>query len=184
VTDIREKIQNLSQREKLLVGGAVLFIVVLLFYFFIISPAQERSTLLNRLITQKEGDFTELLLLQERYQRLKASEDEIVERLSSEAGKTSPLTQLEQVARKAGLREQIEQMKPLAPVATPRYVVTPVQLRLKGAGLQEVVAYLYEIENAQVPFHIKQIKIKPTARAAGRLDVTLEILTFTLAGGR
>jgi len=182
--DIRDKIQNLSQREKLVLGGAGVFIVCLLFYFFVISPAQERSRLLSRLITQKEREFKELLLLREQYQRFKASEDEIVTRLSSEAGNTSPLTHLEQVAQKAGLRGQIEQMKPLTPIATPRYVITPVQLRLKGAGLQEVITYLYEIENAPAPFHIKQIKIKPTARAAGRLDVTMEVLTFHLAGGR
>lgn len=182
--DIVDKIQKLSLREKLLVGGAGLFIVLLLIYFFVISPAQERSRLLNRLIIQKEREFTELLFLREQYQRLKASEDEIVKRLSSETGKTSPFTQLEQVARKAGLRGQIEQMKPLTPISTPRYVITPVQLRLKGADLSKVVNYLYHIEDSPIPFYVKQIKIKPTARAAGRLDVTLEILTFNLLGGR
>jgi Tfp pilus assembly protein PilO len=182
--DILDKIKNLSRREKLLVGGALFCIVCLLIYFFLVSPAQERSKLLNRLITQKEGEFKALLLLREEYQRLKASEDEIIKRLSSEAGNIPPLTQLENMAQKAGLREQLEQMKPLTPLTTPHYVITPVQLRLKGAGSQEVVAYLYEIENAPAPFHIKQIKIKPTARAAGRLDVTLEIMTFSRSGGR
>ena len=181
--EIPDKIKNLSLREKALVGGAVCFIMCLAIYFLLISPAQERSKLLSRLISQKEREFTELLILQKEYRTLKASEDEIVKRLSAGAENVSPLSHLEQLARKAGLREQIQQMKPLAPQANPRYVVTPVQMRFKGAGLQEVTTYLYEIENATVPFQIKRLKIKPTARAAGRLDVTLEILTFTLAGG-
>lgn len=177
-----ERIKNLSQREQIFVGGAVLFIICLLIYFFLITPALEKSKLMSRLITQKEREFTELLLLRKEYQTLKASEDEIVKRLSAEGGNISPLTHLEQLAQTAGLREQIQQMKPLAPTTTPRYVVTPVQMLFKGAGLQEVIAYLYEIESSDVPFHIKRLKIKPTIRSAGRLDVTLEILTFSVSG--
>ena len=179
-----ERIKNLSPREQIFVGGALLFILCLLIYLLLITPAQEKSKLLSRLTTQKEREFTELLLLRKEYQTLKASEDEIVKQLSAAGGNVSPLTHLEQLAQKAGLREQIQQMKPLAPATTPRYVVTPVQLFFKGAGLQEVITYLYEIENSDVPFHIKRLKIKPTIRAAGRLDVTLEILPFTLAGGK
>ena len=179
-----ERIKNLSPREQLLVGGVVIFIICLVIYLFLITPAVEKSKLLSRLITQKERDFTEFLLLRKEYQTLKASEDEIVTRLSTEGGNISPLTHLEQLAQKAGLREQIQQMKPLAPVTTPRYVVTPVQLLFKGAGLQEVIAYLYEIESSDVPFHIKRLKIKPTIRATGRLDVTLEVLTFSVSEGK
>ncbi len=179
-----ERIKNLSPREQLLVGGVGIFIICLLIYFFLITPALEKSKLLSRLITQKEREFTEILLLRKEYQTLKASEDEIIRRLSAEKEKISPLTHLEQLAQKAGLREQIQQMKPLAPITTPRYVVTPVQLLFRGAGLQEVIAYLYEIESSDVPFHIKRLKIKPTIRAAGRLDVTLEILTFSVSGGQ
>jgi hypothetical protein len=90
---------------------------------------------------------------------------------------------LEHLAQKSGLREQLEQMKPLPSIPTPRYAITPVQLSFRGAGLPEVVAYLYEVENAPLPFLIKRLKLKPTARAAGRLDVTLEILTFSVASG-
>jgi Tfp pilus assembly protein PilO len=174
-----ERIKNLSLRERALVGGAALFIIVILVYLFMISPALERSKLLNRLIVQKEREFTDLLLIRAEYQTLKASEDEIVKRLSAGTENISPLTHLEQLAQEAGLREQIQQMKPLTPITTPRYAVTPVQLRFKGAKLQEVVAFLYAIESASVPFQIDQLKIKPTVRAAGRLDVTLEILTFS-----
>jgi Tfp pilus assembly protein PilO len=178
-----EKIKDLSQREKLIVGGAAFFVLCLLVYFVVISPSQERSKLLSRLITQKEREFQELSVVRDEYQQLKAAEDEIVRRISAGGASASPLSQLEQLAQKSGLREQLDQMKPLPPIATPRYTITPVQLNFGGAGLSEVVAYLYEVENAPLPFLIKRLKIKPTARAAGRLDVTLEILTFNVAGG-
>ena len=178
-----ERIKNLSQREQIFVGCTGLFIISLLIYFLLITPALDKSKLLSRLITQKEREFVELQILRKEYQTLKASEDEIVKRLSTEGGNISPLTHLEQLAKKAGLREQIQQMKPLAPIMTQRYVVTPVQLLFKGAELKKVIAYLYEIESSGVPFHIKRLKLKPTIRAAGRLDVTLEILTFSVSGG-
>ncbi|MBW2040055.1 MAG: type II secretion system protein M [Deltaproteobacteria bacterium] len=177
-------IKNLTQREKVLIGGAAIFIIGLLGYYFVISPALERSRLLSRLIAQKEMQLQELLLLKEEYRTLKASEDEIVSRLSAAGGSVSPLSQLEQLARSAGLRDRIQQMKPLSPISTPRYTVVPVQLRFKGAGLKEVVSYLYEIENASLPFRIKRLKIRSTARSPGSLDVTLEILTFSVSGGR
>ncbi len=174
------RIKDLTQREKILIGGTAIAIVALLGAYFVISPVLERSKLLNRLISQKERELRELLLLQEEYHKLKASEDEIVGRLSGGTGDISPLTQLEQLAESAGLREQIQQMKPLSPISTPRYVITPVQLRFKGVGLKEVISYLYEIENSPVPFRVKGFKIRSTARSAGRLDVTIEVLTFSL----
>jgi type II secretory pathway component PulM len=180
---ILEKIKSLSQREKAIVGGAAFLVLCLLVYFVVISPAQERARLLNRLIAQKEREFQELIVVRDQYQRLKAAEDEIVRRISAGGASISPLSLLEQLAQRSGLREQLEQMKPLAAIATPRYTIVPVQVNLKGAGLPEVIAYLYEVENAPLPFLIKRLKMKPTARAAGRLDVTLEILTFTVAGG-
>jgi hypothetical protein len=180
---ILEKIKNLSQREKLIVGGAGLFVACLLAYFLVISPAHERSRLLKRLITQKERELQELVVVTDEYKQLKAAEDDIVQRLSAAGPSVSPLTQLEQLAQRSGLREQLEQMKPLPSIPTARYAITPVQLSFRGAGLPEVVAYLYEIENASLPFVIKRLKIKPTARAVDRLDVSLEILTFSVAGG-
>jgi hypothetical protein len=178
-----EKIKNLSQREKLIVGGAALFVVCLLVYFLLVSPTHERSKLLSRLIAQKERELQELVVVRDEYKQLKAAEDDIVRRISAAGPGVSPLTQLEQLAQRSGLREQLEQMKPLPSIPTTRYAITPVQLNFRGAGLPEVVAYLYEIENASLPFLIKRLKIKPTARAAGRLDVSLEILTFSVSGG-
>jgi hypothetical protein len=181
--EIIDKIKNLSQREKVIVGGAAFFVLCLLVYFLVISPAQERSKLLSRLIAHKEREFRELIVVRDEYQRLKAAEDEIVRRIAAAGVGVSPLSQLEQLAQKSGLREQLDQMKPLPSIATPRYTITPVQLNFRGAGLSEVLAYLYEVENAPLPFLIRRLKIKPTPRAAGRLDVTLEILTFSVAGG-
>jgi len=180
---IVEKIKNPSRREKLIVGGAALFLVCVLVYFLVISPAHERSIVLSRLIVQKEQELKELLAVRDEYKQLKAAEDDIVRRISAAGPGVSPLTQLEQLAQRSGLREQLEQMKPMPPISTPRYTITPVQLTFRGVGQPEVVAYLYQIESASLPFLIKHVKIKPTARAAGRLDVSLEILTFGAAGG-
>ncbi len=138
---------------------------------------------MSRLITQKERELQELVGVRDEYRQLKAAEDEIVRRIAAAGPSVSPLSQLEQLAQRSGLREQLDQMKPLPSIATPRYTITPVQLNFRGAGLPEVTTYLYEIENASLPFLIKRLKIKPTARAAGRLDVSLEILTFSVSSG-
>ena len=179
---IIDKIKGLAPRERAIVGAGAFFVIALLFYFIVLSPTQERSKLLHRLITQKEQEYRELSLLRDDYLRLKASEDDIVLRIA--AGRNvSPLSYLEQLAQKAGLREQLELMKPLAAVSTPRYTITPVQVSVRGAGVHEVLVYLYQIEHAPVPFHIKRLRIKPTPRTIGRLDVTLEVMTFSGAGG-
>lgn len=180
---VLEKVKNLSPRERLIVGGGALLVVCLLLYVLVISPVHERSGPLNRLITQKERELQELVVVRDEYKQLKAAEDDIVRRISAGGASISPLSELEQLAQKSGLRQQLEQMKPMPPIPTPRYAIVPVQLNFRGAGLSEVIAYLYEVENAQLPFVIKRLKLKPTARTAGRLDVTLEILTFSLSSG-
>jgi hypothetical protein len=179
---IIDAIKGLSPRERVIVAAGALVVIGLLFYFVVVSPTQERAKLLHRLITQKEQEYRELCLLTDDYLRLKASEDDIVLRIA--AGRNvSPLSYLEQLAQKAGLREQLELMKPLASVPTPRYTITPVQVSVRGAGVHEVLAYLYQIENAPLPFHIKRLRIKPTPRTTDRLDVTVEIMTFSGSSG-
>jgi len=176
---MRTRFENLTRREKLAVILAAVAVAAVVLYALLISPAIDRSALLDRLIAQKERDLRELLVLTEEYHRLKMEEENIVRRLTA-AGKTeSPLAQLEELAKKAGLGEQIQQMKPLEPVATPRYSITPVQLRFREAGLKEVVAYLYEIEASTLPFQLRRLSIKSATRATGRLEVTMEVLTFS-----
>jgi Tfp pilus assembly protein PilO len=175
---IIDTIKGLSLRERVIVAAGAIFVIGLLFYFIVLSPTQERSKLLRRLITQKEQDYRQLCILRDDYLRLKASEDDIVTRIAA-ARNVSPLSYLEQLAQKAGLREQLELMKPLPSISTPRYTITPVQVSVRGAGVHEVLTYLYQIENAPVPFHIKRLRIKPTPRTSGRLDATLEIMTFS-----
>ena len=181
---MKKRIQDLTQREKFCVAGALIVIVGILVYALFVSPAVERSRLLDRLIAQKERDLQELLLLRAEYSRLLANEEEIFKRLTTAAGDVSPLSQLEELAKKVGLTDQIQQMKPLTSTSTPRYTITPVQLRVKGGELREVVSYLYEIETSSLPFRIKRLGIKPTARTTGRVDVTLEVLTFSKSGGK
>ena len=183
IKGILEKAKNLSSRERLIVGGAALLCGCLLLYFLVISPVHERSGLLNRLISQKERELQELVVVRDEYRQLKAAEDDIVRRISAGGASISPLSELEQLAQKSGMRQQLAQMKPMPPIPTPRYAIVPVQLNFSGAGLSEVIAYLYEVENDQLPFVIKRLKLKPTPRTAGRLDVTLEILTFSLSTG-
>jgi hypothetical protein len=178
------RIKSLNFRERILVAAAAVFIIALLIIYFIITPSLERSRLLSRLISQKEKEFQELLLLREEYRKLKTAEDEIVKLLSEGKENISPLSQLEQLAQKAGIRGYIQQMKPLSPIVTPRYTITPVQLRFRGAGLKDVTSYLYEIESASLPFKIRRLKLKSMARSAGGLDVTLEIVTFSASGSR
>src|SRR4030042_2335573 len=107
---IIEKIKNLSQREKLIVGGAALFVVCLLVYFLLILPTHERSKLLSRLIAQKERDLQELVVVRDEYQQLKSAEEDIVRRISAAGPGVSPLTQLEQLAQGSGVGERLGQM--------------------------------------------------------------------------
>jgi len=176
---MKTRFKNLTQREKMAVIVAAVAVVAVILYAVVISPAAERSALLDRLIAQKERDLRELQVLAEEFRRQKTEEENIIKRLTG-AGKTeSPLAQLEELAKKAGLGERIQQMKPLESVATPRYTITPVQLRFREAGLKEVVSYLYEIETSKLPFQLRRLSIKSAVRAAGRLEVTMEVLTFS-----
>jgi len=111
---MKKRIQDLTQREKFCVGGALIVIVCILVYALFVSPSVERSRLLDRLIAQKERDLQELLLLRAEYSKLLAKEEEIVKRLATAAGDVSPLSQLEELAKKVGLTDKIQQMKPLA----------------------------------------------------------------------
>lgn len=174
--------RQLSLREKAFIGIAALFVLVLAVYYFLISPGMERSRLLDRLIRQKERELQELYVLKGRYETLKAEEDRIIRWLATSRGKVSPLSELEAMATKTGLKDHLQQMKPLPSISTPRYTLTPVQMRFVSVEPSKVVSYLYALENAPLPLQIKRVTLKASPRFPGRLDVSLEVLTFSPPG--
>jgi hypothetical protein len=85
---------------------------------------------------------------------------------------------LEQIASKLNIEGNLKSMNP-----SPRrnignnFVEDMVEVRLEGISLENLIAYLYEIEKTGAAVAIADIRIQPESRLGGGLNVPSLLIT-------
>lgn len=171
---------KLTKREKIsvAVGGAALLIVVVA--VLMIDPAIERSKLLDRLIVQKANETREMRQLEKIYLAQKRAINSINKKLRSDKKNFAILSFLEETAKKSEIKGNIAKMKPSDATVGDLYKESSVVLKVDGITLNQLVDYLYRIENAERVLNVKRLKLKRKPKNPHILDVTFEVSTFEL----
>jgi general secretion pathway protein M len=171
---------KLGRREKLaiVVGGVA--VALLLFYRFGLGPALERLHTLDRLVAQKEREVHEMKTLRDTYLAQKNLMEEVNRSLAQRGQEFAFFSFLEDLANKAGVKNNIVYMKPALSTAGELYRESSVEMRLEGIGLQQLIRYLYDIERAPQLLRVRRMAIKPRTANADLLDVTFQVSTFYL----
>lgn len=176
--------RKLNKREKqvLSAGGAVL--AILLLYLVVISPLVGHLGDLGRRIPRSKRDLRETVQRAERYRKYNASIRDIRERLRKRDKDFDPYSFLEQKARVNGIT-----MKKITPSTNPVnefYRENTYRITLEGITLNNLVKYLYDIENSKYLLTIKKLDIQPKKERRGTsnlLDVNFVVSTFVETKG-
>lgn len=171
---------KLGGREKLvlLVGGVAVALV--LFYRFALSPALDRLQTLDRLVAQKGREVIEMRTLGETYLAQQSLMEEVNRSLQQRGQEFAIFSFLEDLANKAGVKNNIMYMKPALATSSDLYRESSVEMRLEGIALQQLIRYLYDIERAPQLLRVRRMHIKPRAANPDMLDVTFQVSTFYL----
>jgi type II secretory pathway component PulM len=179
IARLRDLFENLSPRERLLVGGVGGLLGLLLAWALLLNPvlsAQRRASL--RVATAEQEIQT--------LARMKGDLDEVNGRLARVEGRIAQgpqgniFTTLESLARQSAVK--VESMEPQAAPTTGRYRETKVQVTLKGVTLPQVVSYLSGIESAAQPLSVKSLRMRTRQDKPELLDVTFTVSSFEVAG--
>lgn len=168
----------LSKREKmvLLAGSAVVagFIII----NFIIFPLIDAKTGVARAIHSQEKALQEIIALREEYRGLDIDSGDIRKAIASRPKDFTLFSFLEQEAGQAGLKSNIQYMKPSAVEDAGRYKQSMVEMKLEGITLTQLVDYLALVESPEYLVGVKRLSVRQSKGNEGYLSVLLQMVTY------
>jgi len=171
-------IDNLSSREKLVVGGGLAFVACFIVLQLAIVPFLDARSDLRSSIDRKTRELATIKELQLEHRNLKNEEGTIQARIQQRERGFTLFTFLDQQAEKAQVKKQIMYMKPSTVEGDTGYVETMVELKLQQVSLAALVNFLQLVESEQHVVFIRRISIQESGNVQGELDSILQIVTF------
>lgn len=171
-------IDNLSTREKWVVGGGLAFVVCFIILQLAIVPFLDARSDLRSSIDRKTKELATIKELQLEHRNLKNEEGTIQARIQQRERGFTLFTFLDQQAEKAQVKKQIMYMKPSTVEGDTGYVETMVEMKLQQVSLAALVNFLQLVESEQHVVFIRRISIQESGNVQGELDSILQIVTF------
>ena len=171
--------RGLQPREQRIVAAGLLLLAALLAYALLLDPLWRRGALLDRQIQQKQAELAEMIRLRSSVVRDQGGMERIQKILAQRGPSFSLFAYLETLATKAEMKDRIVHIKPRREQPVGPFRETQAEVRLAGAGLDELVRFLYQIESSEDLLYVKSLRIKASAKKdkAG-LDVDLSVATL------
>lgn len=171
-------IDNLSTREKWVVGGGLAFVVGFIILQLAVVPFLDARSDLRSSIARKTGELATIKELQQEHRNLKKEEGTVQARIAQRQQGFTLFTFLDQQAEKAQVKKQIMYMKPSTAEGDTGYTETMVELKLQQVSLAALVNFLQLVESEQQVVFIRRISIQESGNVAGELDAIMQIVTF------
>lgn len=169
---------KLAKREKYAVSiGAGL---VLLFFLFqlLIFPFFEKRERYRNGIKAKENELKEIVLMKEKYDRLKRDSAQMEDLLGKRNKGFTLFSFLERAAGEAEVKDHIKYMKPSSSKGPGTYKESLVEMKLENISLEQLVGYLYRIEKPEELILVKRISINDNKKEGRYLDSIIQVSTF------
>jgi type II secretory pathway component PulM len=166
---------DLKSREKKIITALAALVIVALIQVVFISPALKKRTDLNRRIIQARRQLAELRVLKEEYDQILVETEKINRKVSARPRSFTLFSFLDQTATKLNLKNNMASMKPSRRGIDSNLSEEMVEVRLEGISLENLVAYLYEIERTGAAVAIASIRIQPESRLGGGLNVSMQV---------
>lgn len=174
MSTIREMLNKLSERERLLLFASVVLLFLFLVYQFGVFPfirAKENYRLENVRLSQS---LRELRGIAEKYAGEKSYFDDLGRLLSGKKS-LSVLTYLENVAGEQGIRERIDYIRPKGTEVKEGLTTVNVEMKIDGVEVSRLVMFLYGIEEKRNGLIVSYLRIKPFFKEKGKVDAIVSV---------
>lgn len=174
--------QTMERRERLMVSGLVIVVAALLFFSLVVSPLLESRKSLASSLAKKEVELQKVRELQEEYRNLQQTSGDIEQRLAKRPKTFTLFSFIEKQATSAGIKPQIDYLKPSEVEGTGPLRESRVDMKLKKITLDGLVKFLGDVESRENVVTVSRISIQEHGKEAGYLNVVLQIVTFKAGG--
>ncbi|GAB4333961.1 MAG: hypothetical protein Kow0099_05890 [Candidatus Abyssubacteria bacterium] len=166
---------GLKGREKRLATALAGVVALIFIYVAVISPTLRTREQLKSEIRQARAQLVELRSLKREYEQITREITTINQKVSRRPSGFTLFSFLDQTANRLNLKNNLTSMKPSRRNIEGGLVEDIVEVRLEGISLENLVAYLYEIERTGVAVAISTLRIQPESRLSGGLNVSMVI---------
>lgn len=177
-----DKIQTgwarLAKREQIMVGGLIVFFIALFIIFFILSPLLDSRQRLQKSLTKKQVELQEIRTLEKEYQTLLLQSGDIQERLTKRAANFTLFSFIEKQATAAGIKEQINYIKPSTVESDGPLQESRVDMKLEHITLENLVTFLKGVESPAKVVSVSRISIQEHGKEQGYLNAVIQVATF------
>jgi hypothetical protein len=174
MSTMREMINKLSERERLLLIASIVLLFLFLVYQFGVFPfirAKENYRLENVRLSQS---LRELRGIAEKYAGEKLYFDDLGRLLSGKKS-LSVLTYLENVAGEQGIRERIDYIRPKGTEVKEGLTTVNVEMKIDGVEVSRLVMFLYGIEEKRNGLVVSSLRLKPFFKEKGKVDAIVSV---------
>jgi len=169
---------DLKTRERKLIALCVVLVCAALVHGLIVSPVVKKRAELDDRINAALDQLYELKLLQREYDQIMAESKAINQRVGRRPRDFALFSFLDQTANKLNLKKNLTSLKPSKKNIDGSLAEDIVEVKLEGISLENLVAYLYEIEKTGAAIAIASIRIQPESRLGGGLNVSMMVTSI------
>jgi len=170
----------MAKREKLMLGGLIVTITALLFFHFLLSPLLDSRQQLQKSLVKKQFELQEIQKLQKEYKSLQNTSGDIQKRLEKRSKSFSLFSFIEKQATIAGIKQQINYLKPSEVTSDGPLKESRVDMKLQQITLENLVKFLRGVESSQNVVSVNRISIQEHGKEQGHLNAVIQIITFKL----
>ncbi len=170
--------KRMARREKLMVGGLVIGVSALLFFTLIVSPLLDSRQRLEKSLVKRQVELQKMRDLQKEYRILQHTTGNIQKRLAGRPKTFTLFAFIEQQANAAGIKQQINYIKPSEGESTGPLRESRVDMKLEKIILKDLVKFLKGVESSKKVVSISRISIQEHGKEEGYLNAVLQIVTF------
>lgn len=165
-------VTEIDRRMLFILLGGFSFVIVFLLTGNIVLKKYRG---LEKSIIVKKKEMLNFVQLKEEYLRGKNIFDYVERRALSPRGMESPITILEGIGIRTGIKEKIIMLKPLEEKMEKGYLERGVNLKIDGIDLNQLINFLYKIENNKALLLIKGFSMKSRFDNPNLLDVDISV---------
>ena len=177
---IKRFITEIDRRRLFILLGGISFVIVFLLSGNIVLKKYRG---LEKSILTKKKEMLNFVQLKEEYLRGKDKFDYAERRALSPRGMESPITILEEIGIRAGIKEKIIMLKPLEEEMEKGYLERGVNVKIDGIDLNQLINFLYIIENNKALLLINGFSMKSRFDNPNLLDVDISLAVINKVSG-
>lgn len=171
---MKSLLRGLSTREKVLIICAFFILITFLIYQIVFLPMLRTREELQRQTIQLEQQFSIFKVMAEHYLADKSRYEVVKGELEGKKS-LSVLTYLENQSAGAGIRDNIEYIRPGGSKNENGVIKTSVEMKIDAISVRSLLEFLTSLEKNRKGLIISYLRLKPFFKDREKMDVIVGI---------